>query len=803
MRRTNQLPLHISFGIFFQAFAALMFEIGLSRLLAIRLWHHFAFLIISCALLGYAFSGTYLLLFKRPSNPAWSSLFFAVTILPLFMLFQQIPFDPVLLTLDAWQWSHLFALFLLLAVPFFFSGLTINLLLRQYPKQTFTLYGCDLVGAALGSACFFLIAPFWQEMEWLAFAALIGVVAAGCLASQWTQRMLLVCLVGVFLAYWQFLGLPEWKMSPYKSLPLALKLSNSLHLQTEWDAASRVDWLISPLARSAPGLSLNFRESLPPQIGITIDGDGLTAFSSWDEENLKFVQNLPSWLVYQLPPRPRNVLILQVIGGQEVLSAANAKVPQIVVQTENQLIARWLNEQNKLPQVTIVAEKTRTLLSRMDEQYDRILVSLEGALPTGSTGMHALQESSLETVEGSMTLMQRLSPQGWFAVHRYLLPPPRSELRWIATLIAAMENLGWEPSRQLGVFRTISTLMIVGSAQKWTDVDKKQFIEFCEQRGYTPVYYPDMKEEDANQVNRFSRPIYADAVKQLLQDATVFHQQSLFDLTPVSDDKPFFFYFLRWQRLGETYEILGRKWEGLVEGGLLLPLLLLQVLLIVLLLLHGLLLPLLLLQVLLIVLLLLFIPFLVHRQTKSLFSWKMSYFFWIGLGFMAVEIVLFEKLILFLGEPVYSLALVLSTLLLASGIGSSLSRYLPLRLLNQGQGFLLAVLVGYFLGFSELLTALAGTQFLTRLAIAIVAVAGLGILMGIPFPRGVVAISTHDPDSAITKNRIAVAWCLNGCASVIGPIGALLLAQLTGLSSLFLAAALCYTIALLLALRLE
>ena len=100
-----------------------------------------------------------------------------------------------------------------------------------------------------------------------------------------------------------------------------------------------MDWLISPLARAAPGLSLNFRESLPPQIGITIDGDGLTAFSSWDEENLKFAQNLPSWLVYQLPPAPQNVLILQVIGGQEVLSAINAKIPQIVVQTENQLIA--------------------------------------------------------------------------------------------------------------------------------------------------------------------------------------------------------------------------------------------------------------------------------------------------------------------------------------------------------------------------------------------------------------------------------------------------------------------------------
>jgi hypothetical protein len=98
---------------------------------------------------------------------------------------------------------------------------------------------------------------------------------------------------------------------------------------------------------------------------------------------------------------------------------------------------------------------------------------------------------------------------------------------------------------------------------------------------------------------------------------------------------------------------------------------------------------------------------------------------------------------------------------------------------------------------------LAGSDFLVRLAVAVIAVGGLGILMGIPFPRGVVAISARDPDSEITKNRIAVAWCLNGCASVIGPIGALLLAQFAGLSSLFLAATLCYTVAWLSAFRLN
>ena len=118
--------------MFFQSAAALMFEVSLSRLLSIELWHHYAFLIISGALLGYGSAGSFRLLFRRPIAPFIPSLAFAVGLLPLFVLANHLPLDPALLPLDPWHGGWLLLHFLLLALPFFLAGLTLNLLLERH-----------------------------------------------------------------------------------------------------------------------------------------------------------------------------------------------------------------------------------------------------------------------------------------------------------------------------------------------------------------------------------------------------------------------------------------------------------------------------------------------------------------------------------------------------------------------------------------------------------------------------------------------------------------------------------------------
>jgi len=769
------ITVRIFFGIFFLSAAALMFEVGLSRLLAIRFWHHYAFLIISCALLGYSMSGLWLLLIRRPHLPFIPSFIFTITLIPLLILFQHLPFDPTLLSLETSQWGYLFLHYLMLALPFFFCGLTINRLLQEFSSSAFILYSGDLMGAAFGTLGFFLIASYLKEMEWLVVVVIFGAISSVCLATSVRKRLGVCILFIVFLISLNQIGIPEWKMSPYKSLPLALKQYGSNHIETRSDAVSRVDWFKSPISRSAPGLSLNYRGRIPEQMGITIDGDLLTSYIPWSTKSREYIRYLPSWILYELNPQPKNVLIIQVVGGKDVLVAKEHEVENIVVQTDFKIIGDWLSKENPWLDIKIHSERVRTFLAGTNDSYDRIIVSLEGALPTGAGGTDALQEGRLETTEGTISLLNHLSSDGWLSIHRYLLPPPRSELRWISTLISSMEELGWNPSKQLGIFRTVSTIMVLVSAQKWSSEQQIQFKQFTESRGFTPVYYPGMPRDSANQFNRFPSPIYADAVRSLLTQRESFYKNSLYDLRPVVDDNPFFYDFLRIKKIRETYESLDRKWEGLLEGGLLLPLLLLQILLIV-----GLFLAL---------------PLLIFKRSRKLLSWQSTYFLWIGLGFMAVEIGLFQKLMMFLGEPVYSFAVVLSGLLLALGIGSAGGRYLPDRYQILVYLGLVLGLIIYYLGFSKILDIFSGNSFPIRLMISLALTALLGIMMGIPFPRGIVGISKQTNNKSTREDKVSLAWCLNGMGSVIGPVLALLLVQLTGIASLFLWAALCYAMA--------
>ncbi len=776
MKRPEKLPLQALVGIFFQSAAALMLEVCLSRLLSIRLWHHFAFLVISCGLFGYALAGSFLLLSRRSFSPFFPSFLFSLLLLPLLIGFQNLPFDPVLLPLEPFHWLYLTLMYLLLAIPFFFCGLTLNRLLQQYTGHAFTLYSGDLIGAACGCLGFVLIAPFWKEMEWLLIISIIGGIAALCLASKRKHYLMVLFGSGGLLGLLFLQSFPKWQMSPYKALPQALRYSNSQLLGASWNAVSRVDWFESSLARFAPGLSLRFEKNLPDQIGITIDGEGMTAFAPWIPDDSEYIEYLPSWILNKMASPVKSALLLHVVGGQDILSMLKAGFPSILAQTENSLIAQWLENKFPYPHIQIVAEKSRTYLKRSSEKYDAIAVSLENALPSGSTGMNALQESALETIEGMEALLSRLSSSGWLSIHRYLLPPPRAELRLLATLITAMKHQRWDPSEHLGVFRSISTLMTVVSAREWSPIDKMRFKQFCEHRDFTLVYYPGMEMREANLVNKFPSPLYAKAVRQLIYNPTQFYQTSLFNITPVTDDNPFFYHFLRWDHLEKIYETLGRKWEGLLENGLLIPFLLLQVGCIALLLILG--------------------PLLMHKSIRKELSFKMTYFFWIGFGFMGVEIALFEKLILFMGDPVYSFAVALGGLLVSSGLGAGLSRYVQTRNFNWFHVALLGILASYYWGFASVLSYFAGCDMKYRLMIAI-AITGIpGILMGMPFPRGLAILSQEKLLPKSLEYRVAWAWCLNGCASVMGPICALWLAQMTGLASLFLWSLGCYGLAL-------
>ena len=304
-------------GMFLVSSAALMYEISLSRLLAIELWHHYAFLIISGALLGYGVAGAFRLAWSQRISPLLPVLCFSLLLIPIFLLSSYLPFDPALMALDTWHGGWMLLIFLLLAVPFFLAGLTLNLLLERHAEHAHFLYASDLVGAACGCTGFFLSAPRLTEIEGLGVPALLAACSSLCLASGKKQNVLALTTLLTLLCSSFWLGKLELRISDYKDLPLALRYPGSKLLETQRDASVRIDWLETPLARFAPGLSLEFRGSLPEQLGLTLDGDSLTGMAPLIPDSLgPYLRHLPEWVLYFDQPPPEKVLILKTIGGQ-------------------------------------------------------------------------------------------------------------------------------------------------------------------------------------------------------------------------------------------------------------------------------------------------------------------------------------------------------------------------------------------------------------------------------------------------------------------------------------------------------
>jgi len=169
----------------------------------------------------------------------------------------------------------------------------------------------------------------------------------------------------------------------------------------------------------------------------------------------------------------------------------------------------------------------------------------------------------------------------------------------------------------------------------------------------------------------------------------------------------------------------------------------------------------------------------------------LGYFALLGLGYLCVEIPLLQRFILFLGHPAYAMATVLFALLLFSGLGSLISRRVPLWLALI---LLPLLVVAYALGLPALFEATLAASLGSRLVVAVVALAPPGLLMGMPFPKGLALLERRGSPALIPW-----AWGVNGAVSVVASILAALLALSFGFSTVLAVGAVCYVGALVMA----
>ncbi len=779
MARREQVLLALSIGLL--AGAALAYQVLLFRLLAIVQWQPFAATIISLALLGHGAAGTALSLAGPRMLPRFSTVFatcaslFAIAVPVCWAVAQRLPFNGLELVWNPAQLGWLAGLFLLLSLPFFFAACCFGLAFMAARERIAVLYAADLLGAGLGAGLATALLFVLPAEDALRAAAVAGAVAAALLPASNFARLALPALAAT-----SALLLPHSWFAPhineFKGLPRSLEVMGA-----EVEAESSSPYGLLTIVRNdtipfrhAPGRSLTATSELPAQIAVFTDGDAMTALTAWDgrRESLAWLDETTSALPYHLTRRPR-VLVLGAGGGAEVLQALYHDAQEIHAVELNPAMLALLRARLDEPRVQLHHGEARGYVRTDRRHYDLIQVAPLDS--SGGAGGQAMAESFPYTVEALVDYTARLAPGGFLALTSWEKQPPREGLKLFATAVEALRLLGFDPRDRLAFIRGWQTSTLVIKHGALTAADRSRLRAFCDARGFDPAWFPGIEPEEVNRHHRVPRPWLHEGAVALLDDgAERFLADYKFRIAPATDDRPYYFHFYRWKLLPELIALRGQGGLTLLDTGYLV------------------LVGTLALAVPLSLLLILTPLAALGRPQGNVARLRPGiYFLCLGLAFLFVEIACMQRYGLFIGQPLFAAVAVLAGFLVFAGTGSIVAA----RVRNRARALKLAVSGICVL----LLLQTAGLppppgiveSTLARVLITLALIAPLGFLMGMPFPLGMSRLASESPAF------IPWAWGINGCASVLSALLAVLLAVHLGCSAVMWMAAGLYAVAVL------
>jgi hypothetical protein len=779
MRLTSLLAVALVSG------AILFSEIALTRYFSFRLWYHYAFMIISIALLGLSASATAMALarerlsrFPTTHVLGMSSAAFGIClVLALNLLgFLNDRFLAQVHTEGFQAFLFVASYWAVLFVPFFFAGCTISWAIQTSAGRVSSVYAFDLIGAGLGALCASKLLHVFHPEQALAFAAAAG-LAGALLFVAGSQRGVVavwaLCGLGLALAvgsYYERGALLGARVTQSKGLAHDLAVGARL-IATRPSTNGRVDATAAATWRFAWGLG-DYDGPFPQQIRLRIDGDALTPLTRYDGDFSKwaFSDFMPSTLPYWIG-NPKRVLLIGPGGGLDVVNAVNRGAEKVTgVEINARIIELVAGEFNEFaggiyrdPRVEVIHSDGRNFVENTREQYDLVQLTLVDTFAAIASGALSLSEDFLYTREAFRAYLRVLSPDGMLALGR---TQPEA-LSLVAMLHAATPEEEDDLATHLFLAdhpRLLHSLIVLYKRSPLTPQEIDSGLEFVRQARLRLVYAPGHEAESHPEIVRFFRA--AD------RDAFIAGYPS--DIAPERDDRPFYFRASKWSALLGTYQP-GR-------GNVLI------ILAVAVLFAFGLIvLPL----------------FLTARDAVRGHQLHLAFFALIGLGFIVLELGLMTKFVLFLGHPVRSLSVTLFSLLAFSGLGSAASRALlgdasagaSARRLALPFLALVTLAVGYGLWLDDVFAGWMGIALPARIATAVALIAPLGFVMGMPLPLGLALLANE------REELVLWAWGLNGVASVIGSVGCIALAHAAGYSSTFLVAAICYGVAMIALLR--
>jgi len=804
-------------AIFLVSCSALIFEVSLTRFFSIYLSHHFAFMVISIAMLGIGSAGTALSVFTKLNNksniPVYAALA-GIAIIFGYIVSNNVSFDTVKLSWDGTQIFYIALYCFVLSIPFFFTGILIATAFSTQSEKSEFIYSTDLFGAGIGSLSVLGLLNISGPEYAILTASLLCFIASFVTDGKnmkWFVSFLIIVNVLLLIIHPDFINI---KLSPYKNLSLSLKYPGAKHLMTYYNSFSRIDSLKSPAVRFAPGLSLTYLDPLPEQIGLSVDGSEMNAVTKAENKNtLRFLKFLPSALAYEIltsqknikgnenPPSPPfskggmggfgNVLIIEPKGGLQALIAEYYGFKNIHKVESNSLLVKIIKNDFREFSGKIFEKDTWTGFGRSwlrSSQftvqglrlYDIIDLPMTGTSVSGAFG---ISEDYRFTVEAFKDYLNALKRDGFISVSLYLIPPPRTEPRILTTIISALEQAGIKDvSKHIAAIRSWDSITILAKKSPLNQEEIKFIREFSRERRFDLIYHPEVKEEETNLYVKTPTNEYFNLFKNIItpESRKLFIKNYLFNIAPAYDDKPFFNYYLKLKNIKVIYEIMGHKWQYFIQEGYLIPIIFLQAF------------------ILSFVLILLPVwsgtnllsqnpP--LSSFTKGELLPALTYFAMLGLGFMFVEVTMIQKSILLLENPSYAIATVLTAILVSSGLGSFFSSRLP-KLKIRYFLLLLSVLIFlYSMTFPLLLNIISSYSLKLKIPMVFIVLMPLGFFMGIPFPVGMKLLGQKN------EALIPWAWAVNGCLSVLAPILTIMLAMTAGFKIVLWLGAIAYLLA--------
>jgi len=775
---SNAIPERILLaGLALTSFSALLLELSLTRLFSVVLFYHFAFLAISIALLGLGAGGVFAYLLKtklsaRDTRWLAARLCLANSVIVLAVL-EIVLHVPVALEVSGANFLHLTVLYLAAAVPFFLTGLLFSVVFARESHRIPRLYGADLCGGALACLAVVFLLNWIGGPNTILFAG-VTMAAAG---AVWAESRTTCRIAGLFA-----IALVALIAANHSGRLIDVVYAKGMFRDPDWvefarwNALSRVEVDRQGQAKA-----------------IVIDADASTYIMNCDlaqwhgSEWERSLMSAPPALANVLRPRGE-FAIIGPGGGVDVLRAVANGSPSVTGIEINPIIAdtimrgryaEYAQHLYERPEVHLHVTDGRSYLRSTPQQFDVVQMTLVDTWASTAAGAFALSENNLYTVEAFREYFEHLKPDGMVAITRWEFRQPREALRVVSVAMQALHSLGVDnPAHNFivaaqGAFDEdgIPVVVLAKKTAFTAEEESAVRVHFHRYDELAPLYLPSEPGHNA----------FSDLIAS--NDPYRFAQSYAYNVAPVIDNAPFFFFTLKAGQILQQGLRQAIDWK--VNLGVLVLLLVLVISVIA-------------------VIAFLVLPLALRGGRRRHSPLPLLYFVAVGLGYILVEIAFIQRFVLFLGHPTYALTVVIFLLMLSSGAGSLFSRlWLPRTEMVWVPLVLVIATLTFDLFFMpSRLAALVGLGLGYRFLISAVLLVPLGFVMGMPFPTGLRALSSARPAVSEKRsgadNAVEWAWAMNAAASVLGSVLAIVIAIQFGLNVTLACGAGAYLLALLL-----